>query len=106
MAPTARSNAPALIAVLVQFACAAVIAFGDIGFDHPGRFGLSFGHLLWLGAVYVIALLFGVIRAAKARSTKLILVQVALLLALGAGITAPLFRTYAPVQPAAVERGR
>ncbi len=32
-----------------------VIAFGDIGFDHPGRFGLDFGHFLVIAALELIA---------------------------------------------------
>ena len=31
-----------------QFLICVVLAFGDIGFDHPGRFGLDFGHFLLL----------------------------------------------------------
>ena len=48
------------IIVVSQLVVCLVFAFGDIGFDHPGRFGLDFGHALLLlaiqGALLLISL--------------------------------------------------
>lgn len=48
------------IAVVVQVVAAAILVFGDIGFDFPGRYGLDIADALVLAALYVIALLVGV----------------------------------------------
>ncbi len=47
----------------VQALCWLLILFGDIGFDKPGKYGLDFSALLPIGAVYLIALLSGVVLA-------------------------------------------
>ena len=39
--------------------CSVVLAFGDIGFDRPGRFGLDFFHALLLLATSAVAALIG-----------------------------------------------
>ena len=36
----------AWIVFAIQLVVAPVLAFGDFGFDHPGRFGLDIGHHL------------------------------------------------------------
>ena len=36
-----------------------VLIFGDFGFDHPGRFGLDFGHLLGVGIIGLFAAVVG-----------------------------------------------
>ena len=43
---------------------------GDIGFDHPGRFGMSFGHGIVLSVLYVIALVGGLICSCAGRKWK------------------------------------
>lgn len=43
-----------MIAVPQVFICF-VLAFGDFGFDHPGRYGLDFGH--WLALLFLQSLL-------------------------------------------------
>ena len=40
----------ALALLGIQVLGVAVVVFGDVGFDKPGRFGLDFGHLLLLAA--------------------------------------------------------
>ena len=47
----------------VQALCWLLFLFGDIGFDKPGKYGLDFSALLPIGAVYLIALLSGVVLA-------------------------------------------
>lgn len=44
------------------FICA-VIVFGDIGFDHPGRFGLDFEHFLLLAGLQICLMLLSVVLA-------------------------------------------
>ncbi len=40
----------ALALLGIQVLGVAVVVFGDVGFDKPGRFGLDFGHLLLIAA--------------------------------------------------------
>jgi len=40
---------------ILQILAALVIAFGDIGFDHPGRFGLSFDHFVAFSVIFGLA---------------------------------------------------
>lgn len=47
--------------IALQVLCCCVFLFGDIGFDRPGRYGLGFGALLLLGAVYLVALVAGLV---------------------------------------------
>ena len=47
------------VLLALQFLSLAVLMFGDIGFDHPGRFGLSFNHGLFFTISYIVALLSG-----------------------------------------------
>lgn len=35
--------------------------FGDIGFDHPGKYGLSFDHLIYLAITYAVLSLAGLV---------------------------------------------
>lgn len=44
---TGQRTAVFSVAIANAFICA-VLAFGDIGFDHPGRYGLDFDHLVLL----------------------------------------------------------
>jgi hypothetical protein len=37
----------------IQVFGVAIVLFGDVGFDKPGRFGLDFGHLLLIAAAEV-----------------------------------------------------
>lgn len=48
--------------VLTLQACIwAAIAFGDIGFDHPGRFGMAFGSFLILLALQAALIAVGLV---------------------------------------------
>ena len=38
-----------------------IAMFGDIGFDHPGKYGLSFDHLIYLAIAYVVLSLEGLV---------------------------------------------
>jgi len=49
--------------IAVQAALLAIFAFGDIGFDHPGKFGLDFDHFMILMGLYLVALLAGILRS-------------------------------------------
>jgi hypothetical protein len=60
-----------LVGVLVPF-----------GFDHPSSWGLDFGHLLLLAALYLVALLAGMALAVKLRRYGILVGQLALLAAL------------------------
>jgi hypothetical protein len=52
-----------MVAVIVESALLALLVFSDIGFDHPGRFGLDFNALIVIGTAYAVALLFGLARS-------------------------------------------
>ena len=56
--------------IIAQLLLLAVLLFGDIGFDHPGRFGMSFGHGILLSALYVIALVSGLVFSCIKRKWK------------------------------------
>ena len=38
-----------------------IAMFGDIGFDHPGKYGLSFDHLIFLAITYAVLSLAGLV---------------------------------------------
>lgn len=50
-----------MVVTLLQLVSLSVLVFGDIGFDHPGQYGLDFVHGVILAAVYFISFLSGVI---------------------------------------------
>lgn len=47
--------------IVGQLVVAGTVAFGDIGFDRAGSYGLDFGHLLLLAAVYALLFVAGLI---------------------------------------------
>jgi hypothetical protein len=63
------------IAIAVQVAALVILLFGDIGFDHPGRFGLDFDDWMRIASVYVFAVLYGTVRWAFARNVLLCALQ-------------------------------
>lgn len=71
-------TAPIAICLALQVASVAVLVFGDIGFDHPGRFGLSFNHGIYFTVIYSVSLLLGFVFAIKKRSRKIATVQIAI----------------------------
>ncbi|BBO35368.1 hypothetical protein [Lacipirellula parvula] len=62
---------------VVQLLLLGVLLFGDIGFDHPGKYGLDYDDLLKLLFFYVACLFVGVLYAAFRRQWKLLLAQLA-----------------------------
>lgn len=67
----------AIASFVVQLALLGVLIFGDIGFDHPGKYGLDFDNLVSLVAFYIASLLVGVVYAAYWRRWKLVSLQLA-----------------------------
>lgn len=66
---SARSLPPTVLAaVLVAIVCGAVIAFDDIGFDRPGRFGLDFSHFIIVALIAIVAVLTATLVAFAERS--------------------------------------
>jgi len=53
----------------------AVLLFGDIGFDHPGRFGMSFGHGIVLSILYLVALISGLVLSCMKRKGNTVVLQ-------------------------------
>jgi hypothetical protein len=70
-----RSSYFIAIAILVQCALLVVLNFGDIGFDKPGRYGLDFEHFLVILALYVFALLAGIVVSAMRKLWGVIALQ-------------------------------
>jgi hypothetical protein len=66
----------------LQVLCALVAALVPFGFDHPSSWGLDFGHLLLLAALYAVALLSGLMLAAKLRRWRVLAGELALPIAL------------------------
>lgn len=61
------------------FICA-VIVFGDVGFDHPGRFGLDFEHFLLLAGLQICLMLLSVVLAIWQRRGAFLAVPVIIVL--------------------------
>lgn len=64
--------------LLPQSLFLALLIFGDIGFDRPGRFGFDFGHGLFFTALYLLLLLYGIVAAARLKKFRILLTQVTL----------------------------
>jgi hypothetical protein len=62
--------------VAFQWLFLLVLAFGDIGFDHPGRFGLDFGHFLLIAGLYLVALVAGGVLAVRGKAWYALLGQI------------------------------
>ncbi len=65
--------------IVLQVVVLFIIVFGDIGFDHPGRYGLDFGDFVQLVWLYGAALTFGVVVATEFGKHWWILAQLLLL---------------------------
>jgi hypothetical protein len=61
--------------VAIQWCLFFVIVFGDIGFDHPGRFGLSFHHFILFCAAYVGLFGVGIVLAGVRNRSGLVAVM-------------------------------
>ena len=62
---------------VAQLLLLGVLIFGDIGFDHPGKYGLDYDDLINLLFFYMACLLAGVVYAAFRRQWKLLFIQLA-----------------------------
>jgi len=108
MNTTSASIAPRLAfraAIAAQVLIVAIVVFGDIGFDHPGRFGLDFGHLLLLGVLWLVSTVLGFVFARQTRRRGLLTIQGALLVAtaLGAWVAIQGSESPTPTKPALQE---
>lgn len=84
MAERARKSGWLLqILFSLQVICGLVGVLVPFGFDKPSSWGLDFGHLLLLGALYLVALLAGLGLAARRRRWGILAGE----LALTAGLT-------------------
>jgi hypothetical protein len=62
--------------IVLQWLLLMILVFGDIGFDHPGRFGLDFGHFILFVFLYVVALVAGIVLAIWSRAWGSLLAQI------------------------------
>lgn len=68
---------PLPVALLVlQFALPLAMTYGDIGFDHPGRYGFDIEDAAMLFLAYVAVLLLGIVSAAMKRQWLLLAMQI------------------------------
>ncbi len=51
--------------LLIQCIIVIVILFGDIGFDHPGKYGLDFGHFILLAIGFIISFIWVIVEVIK-----------------------------------------
>ncbi len=54
--PSQARRAALGVAIAVQLLAVAVMAFGDIGFNRPGRFGLNLDHWILLALLWLLSL--------------------------------------------------
>jgi hypothetical protein len=78
-----------ILLVLFQASLIALVCLGEIGFDHPGKYGLDFDAFLVIAAFYMIALLVGLVRSCVRKEWKFVAVQLVLPLSLLAFEAAP-----------------
>lgn len=90
------------IALGLQVLALLVFVFGDIGFDHPGRFGLDSGHGLLLALLWFTASVAGFLFARATRRSGLLGLQwFVLCLTVGGGLLVPYWASSkAPMSPA------
>lgn len=62
----------------LQVACVLIACFVPFGFDHPSSWGLDFGHLLLLAALYMALLLTGLSLAVRRRRWLFVVAELAL----------------------------
>jgi len=66
----------------VQLALLSLLQFGDIGFDHPGKYGLDFNSLILICIVYAVALIVGLARSVFERIWLAAVLQICVPIAL------------------------
>ncbi len=64
---------------VLQTIVLSITVFVDFGFDHPGQFGLSFGHFLVAAGTYGLLFLAGALIATVSRAYKKLLYQLLVL---------------------------
>lgn len=64
-----------VVVFAIQLVLLAVYNFGDIGFDHPGRFGMSWWHGIAILFLYFLALLVGIPVALVEKKRRLAIAQ-------------------------------
>lgn len=58
-----------------------ILVFGDIGFDHPGRFGLDFTGGVFVAFLYAVVFITGIVVAIRSRAWGSLLTQIVIPLA-------------------------
>jgi hypothetical protein len=64
-------------ASVILWVLAVIVTFGDIGFDHPGRYGLDFGDFLLLAALYVVVSVVAIVASLISRERRTIALVIA-----------------------------
>lgn len=67
-----------ILCLVIQGLLLLVYIFGDIGFDHPGRFGLEWNAFVVLAIAYLFFLLFGLACAVSERRWWALMLQIAM----------------------------
>ncbi len=67
-----------VICLVIQGLLLLVFAFGDIGFDHPGRFGFDWDFFVKLAVAYLLFLVFGIACAISERRWWALTLQIAI----------------------------
>jgi hypothetical protein len=62
---------------VVLWVLAFIVTFGDIGFDHPGRYGLDFDDFLLLAALYVVVSVVTIVASLISRERRTIALVIA-----------------------------
>jgi len=61
--------------LVIECVLLGVLWFGDIGFDHPGKYGLSFNHAIALMIGYCLALIAGIAFSVSERRRSVLWIQ-------------------------------
>jgi len=77
---------PFWIIFVLQCLVVLALVFGDIGFDHPGRFGLSFDHFLILLLIQGCLAIVAVGSVSRTRRWKSVGIQFLVLVLTAAGV--------------------
>ncbi len=64
-----------VILAVLQLLLVLGFAFGDIGFDRPGRYGLDFGHGLLILGLFVVLWIWGTVAAMRRKTRPWVAVQ-------------------------------
>jgi len=67
-----------ILLFVMQISFLTILTFGDIGFDHPGRFGLSYNHGFMFSFFYIVTLISGIAFSIRKKSWRTAVPQVLL----------------------------